>query len=69
MCGGMFDRFDNFRMGMTGDKRPPGTDIIYVPVSVRIPEMAALGMIGKEGIASYRPECPCGGIHSADTYL
>ena len=59
------DRFNNFRMGVTGDRRTPASNEIDIAVAIHIEDVGTLGRFDKDGLPAHRAERPHRAVDTA----
>ena len=62
LLGGLDDRLDHARFGVSEDHRPPGSDVIDEPIAIEIVQIGALGTFDKERMAADGSEGSCRGV-------
>src|SRR6267143_6032666 len=63
------DGFDDLRMRVTQNQRPPGTHIVDIFISVGVPQARACRAIDDDGISAHGPKRAHGAIDSPDENL
>jgi len=64
-CGGFLDRPYHVRVGMSGDHRAPGSDVVDIAPTVRVHQPGPLGALDEQRLAPDRAEGTHGRVHPA----